>query len=84
VSAATAGGPGRLVLSEKHWKFFRDRAVAGEVAAERGYRSAIHKSELERLGFGRTQQLVPSLIVPIWSVRSEVASFQLRPDHPER
>jgi hypothetical protein len=59
VSAATADGQGRLVLSDPHWKFLRDRAVADDVATERGYLSANRKFELLRLGFGQGQQLRP-------------------------
>jgi hypothetical protein len=73
---------GGLVLLEQHWKFLRTRAVADEVATERGYQSAVRKVELERLGFGRTQHLVPALVIPVWSVRGEVGSYQLRPDKP--
>jgi hypothetical protein len=69
-------------LQEQHRKFLRDRAVADDVAAGRGYRSAIKKSELERLGFSRTQQLIPALVIPIWSVRGAVESYQIRPDQP--
>ena len=71
-----------LMLLEQHWKFLRARAVADEVAAERGYQSATRKVELERLGFGRTQQLVSALVIPIWSVRGAIESHQLRPDTP--
>ena len=70
------------VLLEQHWQFLRVRTVAEEVAAERGYQSAVKKSELERLGFGRIQQLIPALVIPIHSVRREIESYQLRPDTP--
>jgi hypothetical protein len=70
------------ILLEQHWKFLRERAIADEVAAERGYQSAIKKAELEKLGFGRPQQLIPALVLPIWSVRGAVESYQLRPDKP--
>jgi len=69
-------------LFSQHSEFLRDRAVADDVARERGYQSAIRKSQLEALGFGRTQQLVPALVIPIWSVRGTVESYQLRPDTP--
>ncbi len=72
----------RIVLLEQHWQFLRARAVADEVAREREYQSATKKSELERFGFGRTQQLVPALVIPIWSVRGAIESYQLHPDKP--
>src|SRR5580658_1685950 len=70
------------MLLETHRQFLCDRAVADDVARERGYQSAVKKLELERLGFGRTQQLVPALVIPICSVRGAVESYQLRPDKP--
>ena len=69
-------------LLEQHWNFLGARAVAADVATERRYVSAARKSELERLGFGRTQQLVPALVIPVWSVRGQVEAYQLRPDKP--
>ncbi len=64
-----------LPLLEQHWEFLRARAVADDVARQRGYLSATKKSELERLGFGRTQQLVPALVIPIWSVRGAIETL---------
>jgi len=58
---------GDLVLVEQHTKFLRDRGVADDVAAERGYQSASRKADLEKLGFGRTQQLVTALVIPVHS-----------------
>jgi len=71
-----------VMLEQQHREFLRIRAVADEVATERGYFSALRKSELDRLGFGRAQQLVTTLVIPIWSVRVEAESYQLRPDEP--
>jgi len=70
------------MLEKQHREFLRVRAVADEVADERGYFSALRKSELERLGFGRVQQLVTTLVIPVRSVRGRVESYQLRPDNP--
>jgi len=69
-------------LLGQHREFLRLRAVADDVAQERGYESAVKKSDLEKRGFGRKQQLPPALVIPIWSVRREVESYQLRPDCP--
>ena len=38
------------------------------MARERGYFSVEHKRELERLGFGRSQQIVPTLVIPVHGV----------------
>jgi hypothetical protein len=69
-------------LSQSHIEFLRKRAVADDVAAARGYRTALKKSELAALGFGRSQQLAPALVIPIWSVRRAVESYVLRPGNP--
>jgi hypothetical protein len=61
-------------LQEQHIQFLRLRAVADDVARERGYRSATKKSELGRLGFGPTKQLAPTLAIPVHSVRGVVES----------
>src|SRR5436305_14439604 len=72
-----------LALNIAHWDFLRSRAVADDVAAERGYQSANRKSDLLKLGFGSSsQQLIPSLVIPVRSVRGAVESYQLRPDKP--
>jgi hypothetical protein len=73
---------GDLLLLEQHRKFLRDCGVADDVAAECVYRSAIRKAEPEKLSIGRTQQLVPALIIPVRSVRVTVESFPLRLDNP--
>jgi hypothetical protein len=81
-SLYTSHSVSALKLLDQHLQFLRARAVADDVAAERGYRSAQKKADLEKLGFGRTQQLVPALVIPICSVRGEIESYQLRPDTP--
>jgi hypothetical protein len=74
--------PAPLILLEQHWGYLRQRAVSDQVATERGYQSALKKADLEKLGFGRQQQLVPALVLPIHSARCKIESFQLRPDTP--
>jgi hypothetical protein len=69
-------------LAENHVQFLRKRAVANDVAAARGYRTARKKAELAALGFGPSQLLVPALVIPVYSVRGEVESYVLRPDTP--
>lgn len=73
---------GDFTLLTQHWEFLHERAVADDVAAERGYRSAIRKSDLANLGFGRTQQLIPALVIPVHSIRAAIETYQLRPDTP--
>jgi hypothetical protein len=71
-----------ITLLSQHEHFLRSRAVADDVTAERRYQSATRKADLEKLGFGRTQQLLPALVIPDWSVRGQIESYQLRPDSP--
>jgi hypothetical protein len=70
------------VLLPQHEKLIRESAISPEVARARGYRSVTKKAELESLGFSRKQCLVPALLIPIWDVRGEPATYQARPDSP--
>lgn len=56
--------------------------IAPEVAAERGYRTATRKSELESLGFKRGQAIVPALVIPIRDSRGAIVTYQIRPHQP--
>lgn len=49
---------------------------------ERGYRSLLGKAELEKLGFTRTQQRTPGILIPLWGVDGKEAGYQYRPDSP--
>lgn len=70
-------------LSVEHAKLIKASAIAWDVAVERGYYTIDHKAEAARLGFGRNQQNVPALVVPIYSVfDGQVANYQIRPDFP--
>jgi hypothetical protein len=42
------------------------------------------KADLERLGFGRAQRIVPTLLVPVYDETGTVALHQHRPDEPRR
>jgi len=56
--------------------------ISVDVIRERGYRSILGKSDLEKLGFSSSQQRAPGILVPLWSVDGKEAGFQFRPDHP--
>jgi Domain of unknown function (DUF3854) len=73
-----------LELLPQHQAQLRASAIHLEVAAERGYRSATTKADLQRLGFAQSQQRPPALVVPLWSVDGEVELHQIRPDEPRR
>ena len=71
-----------MTLAPQHQKLVDDSAVAPEVAAERGYYTAFTKTELRELGFPPSQLLVPTLVVPVYNVLGELATYQHRPDRP--
>src|SRR5882757_5138943 len=75
--------PERLLLPQ-HAELIRASGISEAVAAARCYHSGVTKAELARLGFGKTQQIIPSLLIPIFDVRGEVVLFQSRPDQPRR
>lgn len=58
---------GRSLLPH-HEQALRDSAISDEVARERGYFSVERPRDLERLGFGRTGQIVPTLVIPVHGV----------------
>lgn len=69
-------------LLAQHQALIEASGIAPEVAAARGYRSVERRAELERLGFGRQQQIVPTLLVPVWTVAGAIGTYQHRPDQP--
>jgi len=71
-----------LPLLPHHKALLDASGVSPEVAEARGYRSITTRAELARLGFGRKQLIVPTLLIPVWSVTGERASYQHRPDNP--
>lgn len=71
-----------MSLLPQHSKLIEASAISGEVVEARGYRSVETKAELGRLGFGRNQQQVPTLVIPVYDVRGELALYLSRPDQP--
>ena len=70
------------VLSDTHQALITASAIKNEVAEPRGYRTVTVKAELGRLGFGRDQQRVPALLIPIHGVAGGIANYMIRPDEP--
>ena len=66
-------------LQPQHQELIDGSAISPEVAADRGYRSATTKADLERLGFSPQQRNIPGLLIPIRDVTGEIATYQLRP-----
>ena len=72
-----------VTLLEHHRAMLKASAIADDVVGERGYFSVEQKRDLEHLGFGRSQQFVPSLVIPIHSViPGEDPWYIHRPDDP--
>jgi hypothetical protein len=71
-----------VFLLPHHQQLIEASGVSAEFAHARGYRSATTKAELRRFGFSSAQCRVPALLVPVWSVHGEIATYQARPDEP--
>ena len=56
--------------------------ITPDVRKARGYRSVTRKSELQALGFARSQLRVPALLIPIYGPTGAVVLYQARPDEP--
>jgi hypothetical protein len=82
VATTADGATRRNGLLPQHQALISGSAISPEVAATRGYWSATTKAELRRLGFADYQCHVPGLVVPVYGVRGELATYQIRPDHP--
>jgi hypothetical protein len=70
-------------LSPEHLNLIVRSAIAPEVARLRGYRTITTKAELRRYGFGKNQQITPTLLIPLYDVTGKFAGYhQHRPDSP--
>src|SRR3989304_5037381 len=70
------------LLSDHYRHLSEGSGIAPEVIKERGYRSILGKSDLEKIGFTSAQQRAPGILIPLWSVDGKEAGLQFRPDHP--
>ena len=70
------------LLSEHFRHLTEGSGIGVDVIRERGYRSLLGKSELEKLGFTPAQQRAPGILIPLRSVDGKDAGRQFRPDHP--
>ena len=67
----------------RHHEQMLRASIRGDVIEGRGYFSVENRGELERLGFGRSQQIVPTLAIPIHGVvNGESPWYVHRPDEP--
>lgn len=70
-------------LAEHHRKTLIDGSgISEDVVRARGYFTATRKEELEEVGFGKSQRIVPTLVIPIHDVHGEIALHVHRPDRP--
>jgi hypothetical protein len=74
-------------LLDHHREKLISSAITPDVAAKRGYYSATTRSQLDDLGFSRSQQTViaggaAALIIPLYNASGSKAGFQMRPDNP--
>ena len=69
-------------LAPNHAGVLAASGIAEHVIEARGYRTVEVRAELDRLGFGRRQQIVPTLLIPVDGVASGITSYQHRPDTP--
>src|SRR4030066_1976145 len=70
------------LLTDHYRHLGEGSGISVDVIRERGYRSLLGKSELEKLGYTPAQQRAPGILIPLWSVDGKEAGFQFRPDHP--
>jgi len=70
------------LMSDHYRHLSEGSGISVDVIKERGYRSLLGKSELEKLGYTSAQRRAPGILIPLWSVDGKEAGFQFRPDHP--
>src|SRR4030042_1529601 len=70
------------LLTDHYHHLCEGSGISVDVIRERGYRSILGESELEKLGFTPAQQRAPGILIPLWSVDGKEAGFQVRPDPP--
>src|SRR3712207_7742797 len=69
-------------LHSKCQEIIRESAIDPVVAWERGYYLEKTKAGLKRIGFGRSQQRAPALVIPRFSPCGEPIPPQIKPDNP--
>jgi hypothetical protein len=70
-------------LSEAHKKMLcEESAISETVIAARGYRTVTDKKELAALGFSKSQQLAPGLLLPVYAPDGSNGLYQFRPNAP--
>jgi hypothetical protein len=83
MSRTVVGDERNTPLSETHLRsLLEGSSLREDIITSRGYRTVASRAELLRLGFSDRQCRVPALLLPVWNVHGEVATYQCRPDEP--
>ena len=69
-------------LLPHHHQLLVDSAIKPEIARERGYRTIQIKRELGNYGFGQSQRITPTLLIPSYGPKGKLGGYQHRPDFP--
>ncbi|MFT4039095.1 MAG: DUF3987 domain-containing protein, partial [Thermomicrobiales bacterium] len=77
-------GDADFALSPEHQRWIADRAIASDVARDRGYRTVYDPAELAALGFAEYQRRMPGLLMPSYDVHGKNGNCHYRPDDPRR
>src|SRR5215203_5580371 len=72
----------RKRLDHRWREVTKESAIDPAVALERGYHLEKTKKGLERLGFKRSQQRAPAIVIPRFSPSGEPIPPQIKPDNP--
>lgn len=72
----------QATLSPAHREQLLASGISEATITARGYSTVTSKAELSDLGFAPSQQVVPTLLIPIWDYQGQVAQHQVRPDRP--
>ena len=63
------------LLTEHFRHLSEGSGISVDIISERGYRSLLGKSELEKLGFIPAQQRAPGILIPLWSIDGKEAGY---------
>src|SRR5215211_1798593 len=74
----------RLDYPHHRQQLVKESGIAPQVILDRGYRTVKIKAELKRLGFGRSQQRAPALVIPMYGPTGELVTHQIKPDSPRK
>jgi hypothetical protein len=69
-------------LLPQHRQLLVDSAIKPEIARERGYRTIERKKELKNYRFSPSQQIIPTMLCPLYDPKGQPAGWQHRPDIP--